>query len=114
MVRTISGNSRHKKVGLIMAGNLPLVGFADWLTIFISGHYAIVKCSEKDNILFPAIIERLAILDNETAKFTSIVEQLKDLMLSSPQEATTRHSTLKVILKMFLTSSAKTEQVSQS
>lgn len=66
-----------KKVGLIMAGNLPLVGFADWLSIFISGHYAIVKCSEKDNVLFPAIIERLAILDNETVKFTSIVEQLK-------------------------------------
>jgi len=43
-------------VGLVMAGNIPLVGFHDWLCVFVSGHRAMVKLSEKDARLLPFLV----------------------------------------------------------
>src|SRR5262245_5059481 len=40
-----------KKIGIVMAGNIPLVGFHDLLCVFISGHKAIIKPSSKDEAL---------------------------------------------------------------
>jgi hypothetical protein len=42
-----------------MAGNIPLVGFHDFLSCFISGHRQFIKLSAKDSWLFPAILEFL-------------------------------------------------------
>src|SRR5450432_4037356 len=36
-------NTNAKTVGLVMAGNIPLVGFHDWLAVFISGNKALIK-----------------------------------------------------------------------
>ena len=49
------GSHQHpqKTVGLIMAGNIPLVGFHDWLCVFVAGERAKVKLSEKDRHLLP-------------------------------------------------------------
>src|SRR5881628_2309081 len=41
-------NKHPKKVGIVMAGNIPLVGFHDFLCVFLSGHLAWVKPSSKD------------------------------------------------------------------
>ncbi len=49
-------NKTPKNIGVVMAGNIPLVGFHDWLCIFISGHKANVKPSIRDQVL----IEHLA------------------------------------------------------
>src|ERR1700712_944999 len=38
-----ANESNPKNIGLVMAGNIPLVGFHDWLCIFLSGHNAVVK-----------------------------------------------------------------------
>jgi len=38
-------------IGIITAGNIPLVGFHDWLTVFISGNSAIIKTSSKDQAM---------------------------------------------------------------
>ncbi len=46
-------------VGLVMAGNIPLVGFHDLLCVLFSGNKAMIKLSSKDNILLPFIAERL-------------------------------------------------------
>ena len=48
-----------KNVSIIMAGNIPLVGFNDFLCVLMSGHRAIIKLSSKDNRLFLPIIEEL-------------------------------------------------------
>ena len=48
-------NNTHKTVAIIMAGNIPLVGFHDFLVALISGNRVLVKCSSSDNILFPFI-----------------------------------------------------------
>lgn len=48
-----------KKVAIIMAGNIPLVGFHDFLSVLIAGHKAIVKLSSDDKILLPFIANYL-------------------------------------------------------
>lgn len=48
-----------KKIGIIMAGNIPLVGFHDFLCILLSGNKAICKLSSDDKTLLPALAEQL-------------------------------------------------------
>lgn len=51
--------SNPKKVAIIMAGNVPLVGFHDFLCVLLAGHTALVKQSSKDQILLPFIADFL-------------------------------------------------------
>jgi hypothetical protein len=48
-----------RKVGLVLAGNLPMVGWHDVLCVLASGHSAVVKCSSEDKVLIPAAIKAL-------------------------------------------------------
>jgi len=48
-----------KKVAIIMAGNIPLVGFHDFLSVLISGHQVLVKQSSKDKHLLPFLAKYL-------------------------------------------------------
>ena len=48
-----------KKIGVIMAGNIPLVGFHDFMTVLISGHELIVKQSSSDAHFLPLIAKYL-------------------------------------------------------
>lgn len=48
-----------KSVGVIMAGNLPLVGFHDFLCVLLSGHHIVAKMSSDDKTLLPALTELL-------------------------------------------------------
>ncbi|MCI4651143.1 acyl-CoA reductase [Phaeodactylibacter sp.] len=68
--------SSPKKVGIVMAGNIPLVGFHDWLCVFVSGHQAQVKLSEKDPFLFPYLMKILERLDERTLAYTEVTERL--------------------------------------
>lgn len=51
----IENNKLVKSVGIVMAGNLPLVGFHDMLCVLICGYNAIIKPSSKDSVLIKAI-----------------------------------------------------------
>jgi len=62
-----------RRVGLIMAGNIPLVGFHDWLCVFITGHTAVVKLSDKDKHLLPALLQALAAIEPASAAYTHLV-----------------------------------------
>ncbi len=46
-------------VGIVMAGNIPMVGFHDMLCGFISGHHMRLKLSSKDEILMRHIVQWL-------------------------------------------------------
>ncbi len=50
---------QRKNIGLILAGNIPLVGFHDLLCVLISGHKAHLKLSHQDEILMTALTEKL-------------------------------------------------------
>ena len=45
-----------QKVGLILAGNIPMVGWHDVLCVLLSGHQAMIKLSSKDKILIPFLL----------------------------------------------------------
>jgi hypothetical protein len=67
-----------KEVGLVMAGNLPLVGFHDLLTVFMSGHRAQIKMSDKDPYLLPAVLRALKLIDERTEDYFNLVGRLAD------------------------------------
>lgn len=48
-----------KRVAIIMAGNIPLVGFHDLLSVLMSGHTAVIKMSSDDNQLLPHVLDEL-------------------------------------------------------
>lgn len=51
--------AKAKRVAIIMAGNIPLVGFYDLLCVVMAGHTALVKPSSKDKVLTDYIISEL-------------------------------------------------------
>ena len=51
--------SKTKNIALVLAGNIPAVGFHDLLTVLISGNIVQVKLSSKDRILISFLLERL-------------------------------------------------------
>ena len=62
-----------KVIGLIMAGNIPLVGFHDFLTVLMSGHSVMAKLSSNDKQFFPIIASLLKDIEpefEEKIKFT--------------------------------------------
>ncbi|MCB9222659.1 MAG: acyl-CoA reductase [Crocinitomicaceae bacterium] len=66
--------SSHKKVAIIMAGNIPLVGFHDLIAVFLSGHKAIVKLSSDDKHLLPAVLKTLSLFDERIKEEITIAE----------------------------------------
>lgn len=67
-----------KTVGVVMAGNLPLVGFHDFLAILISGHSVLVKLSSKDRVLPLFIAEQLISIEPRFQNAIRFEDQLKD------------------------------------
>jgi hypothetical protein len=70
-------NKSIKNVGLVMAGNIPLVGFHDFLCIFISGNKQTIKVSSKDSVLIKHLTEKLFSLDESVRAYISFAEMLK-------------------------------------
>jgi hypothetical protein len=71
--------SAPKTVGLVMAGNIPLVGFHDLFCVLFSGNKALVKLSSKDNILLPFIVERLFEFNPELKDYIVFTDILKNI-----------------------------------
>lgn len=67
-----------KKVGIVMAGNIPLVGFHDFLCVFISGHIAVIKTSSKDHILLQHLIAKMLEWNPALSKTITIADNLKN------------------------------------
>ena len=66
-----------KSVGIMMAGNIPAVGFHDLMTVLISGNKACVKLSSADEVLIKWIIQSLIAIEPRFADYISIEEMLK-------------------------------------
>lgn len=65
-----------KKVGLVLAGNIPLVGIHDIISVFAANHHAMIKMSEKDSILTKYFIELLCKVDNRADNYFKEVDRL--------------------------------------
>lgn len=71
-------NKSDKRVGVIMAGNIPLVGLHDFMCVLLSGHGIMVKPSHQDNLLMKMIIKNLIEIEPAFANKIEIVERLND------------------------------------
>lgn len=69
---------RPQIVGLVMAGNIPLVGFHDLLCTFLAGHISQVKLSEKDSILLPFLLDRLTGIDGRASSYFRLTNRLSE------------------------------------
>jgi hypothetical protein len=68
-----------KKVGLVLAGNIPLVGFHDFLSVLISGHDVLVKTSSSDQHLLKFLAKYLIAIQPElNSKITFVEGKLED------------------------------------
>ena len=63
--------------GIVMAGNIPMVGFHDFLACFISGHKQKIKLSSKDAVLLPHLIDTLYQWESEVRAYVASSEMLK-------------------------------------
>lgn len=68
----------QKTVGLVLAGNIPLVGFHDILCVFICGHKAMIKLSDKDSFVLPYLLQLLKKIDPRTESYFEVVSKLAD------------------------------------
>ena len=67
-----------KTVGIVMAGNIPLVGFHDFVCGFISGHNLLLKLSSKDEVLLKYLLNKLTEWEPEVADQVKIAERLNN------------------------------------
>ena len=67
-----------KVVAVINAGNIPLVGFHDFLTILLSGNKYLAKNSSDDKLLLPYVASLLTDIEPEFKPLISFTERLKD------------------------------------
>ncbi|SHI47105.1 acyl-CoA reductase [Aquimarina spongiae] len=72
-------NMTPKTIGVIMAGNIPLVGFHDFLCVLISGHKILIKQSTNDNQLLPFLASYLIAIEPRFKEYISFTtEQFSD------------------------------------
>lgn len=74
----LDDNINPKKIGVVMAGNIPLVGFHDFLSVFVTGHHQLIKLSEKDDVLLKHIVEKLHQWNPKTGALVEIASRLAD------------------------------------
>lgn len=67
-----------RQVGIIMAGNIPMVGFHDLLAAFISGHRQKIKLSSKDDILMGHVAAWIQEEDPECRGLIEVSDTLKE------------------------------------
>ena len=67
------------QIGLVMAGNIPLVGFHDLLCVVASGHHALVKLSGKDSSLTNDMIARIIAINPSLGERISVRDNLRNM-----------------------------------
>ena len=75
---SIKDATEKKKIGLVLAGNIPAVGFHDIMAVFLSDHVSMIKYSSKDQVIIPYIIQKLNEMDERTTSYFVKVEKLKE------------------------------------
>ena len=72
-----------KRVAVIMAGNIPLVGFFDLLCVVAAGHECHVKPSSKDSVLMRYIVEQLRDIEPSIAIYDYSADATYDMAIAT-------------------------------
>lgn len=94
--REMEGGTRpvnRTRVGLVMAGNIPLVGFHDFLTTFLAGHFALIKLSSDDQYLLPVLLKVIVRQDALFEGDFMVVDRLDDMsaVIATGSDNTSRY-----------------------
>jgi hypothetical protein len=68
-----------KRIGTVMAGNIPLVGFHDMFTVLISGNILVAKTSSEDSLLLPFLAKRLVAIEPAFESYIHFTEKLAEI-----------------------------------
>jgi hypothetical protein len=82
-----------KKIGIAMAGNIPLVGFHDLLCILITGNRAVAKLSSQDTVLMKFVCEQLVKINAEFESKIILADRLNELdaVIATGSDNTSRY-----------------------
>ena len=82
-----------KTIAIVMAGNIPLVGLHDLVTVLAAGHKAQVKLSSKDEVLMTYLINTLKAIAPEMGQRVDIVVKLEnfDAVIATGSDNTSRY-----------------------
>ena len=89
----VNFNDIPKNIGIIMPGNIPLVGFHDFLSVILSGNRVIIKLSSKDSFLLPALTSYIIKIYPEMSDyifFTDTVPENVDAVIATGSDNTIR------------------------
>lgn len=91
--RVQNTTSEPRNIGIVMAGNIPMVGFHDLLSVFISGHKATIKLSSRDEVLMRQIVDVLKNWDPRVNELVQFSEMLKgcDAYIATGSNNTSRY-----------------------
>ncbi|MEO6490899.1 MAG: acyl-CoA reductase [Ferruginibacter sp.] len=73
----LDDNVAPKNVGIVMAGNIPMVGFHDLLSVFITGHRQTIKLSSKDEVLLKFLVKKMSAWNIDIQNVITFGELLK-------------------------------------
>ena len=81
------------QVGVVMAGNIPMVGFHDLLCVLLSGHVLLAKLSADDTVLMTWIMDELTRLEPRFADFMQVLPRLNaaDAFIATGSDNTARY-----------------------
>ncbi len=82
-----------KKIGVVMAGNIPMVGFHDMLSVLISGHILLAKLSTDDSVLIKKLAAVLISIAPELEEKIQFVERLNEVnaVIATGSDNTAKH-----------------------
>jgi hypothetical protein len=87
--------SSRKTIGLIMAGNIPLVGIHDFICCYLCGHHVVIKPSSQDNLLMTALIDLLRVADASAECHLTVTNDLShiniDAIIATGSDNTNRY-----------------------
>ena len=85
--------AQPRQVGVVMAGNIPLVGFHDFLCVLLSGHTLLAKPSKDDTVLMLWIAKELTEVEPAFAERIKFVERLNaaDAFIATGSDNTARY-----------------------
>lgn len=86
-------SATNKKIGVIMAGNIPMVGFHDMLCVLLAGHTLVAKLSSDDAVLLKKIAALLIAIEPALENRIQFVERLNevDALIATGSDNTAKH-----------------------
>ncbi|WBV57190.1 acyl-CoA reductase [Chryseobacterium daecheongense] len=91
-LKDYSASETSKRVGLILAGNIPLVGWHDVISVVLSNHIPVIKLSSKDQYIIPFLLKKWKEFSDNNVEY-EFVERLDnfDAVIATGSNNTARY-----------------------